>query len=327
MRTHLRQIVLEYTLPRPLFMKTPIWIKKNILLKKYNTFGLETKAKYFVKISSKDKLIKTLQWAKENSLPFFILGNGSNILFLNKEFPGIIIKIENNRIKKINQNKIVVGAGMMLKDLLKKCIKENWTGLEWVSGIPGTVGGAVFCNAGGFGYDIGGLVKKVITIDPKTYQEKIYSLKDCKFKYRDSIFKKKKEIIWEVELLIKKGKKEGIIEKAQECWDYKAKRNLFKYPSAGSVFKNVFAKEVLNKYKKGATIKGGKISVGWFIDQCNLKGKKIGGAMISPYHANVIININKAKGKNILDLIKICKEKVYQKFKIKLKEEIIVIHY
>jgi UDP-N-acetylmuramate dehydrogenase len=308
-------------------MKTPIWVKKNVSLKKYNTFCLEAKAKYFAEISSKNKLIKTLQWAKENFLPFFILGNGSNVLFVNKEFPGIIIKIKNNKIKKINQKKIIVGAGMMLKDLLKRCIKESWSGLEWVSGIPGTVGGAVFGNAGCFGYDMSNFVKKVTVIDLKTYQEKIYSFKDCKFKYRDSVFKKNKEIIWEVEFLLKKGKRKEIIQKAQEYWDYKSERNLFKYPSAGSVFKNIFAKEVPIKYKKGAVIKEGKISVGWFIDQCNLKGKKSGGAMISPYHANVIININKAKGKNILDLINLCKEKVYQKFKIKLKEEIIVIRY
>ena len=308
-------------------MKTLHWIKKDVLLKNYNTFRINGKTKYFAKISSKDKLIKTLHWAKKNSLPIFILGNGSNILFSDKRYQGIVIKIENNKIKKINKKTIVVGAGMMLMELLQKFLNKGFEGLEWASGIPATVGGAVFCNAGGFGYDFGKFVKKVRTIDLTTCKERIYSQKDCKFQYRGSIFKKKKEIIWEVELFIKKGDKAKIREKTKNYWQYRLKKGLFKYPSAGSIFKNVFAKNVPLKHRKGASIKQGKISTGWFIEKCNLKGKKYGGAMISAFHANVIINIKNAKAKDVLHLINICKKKVYKRFKIKLKEEIIVIDY
>ena len=304
-------------------MKTPSWIKEGISLKNYNTFRINGQTKYFTKISSKNKLIKTLHWAKANSLPVFILGNGSNILFPDKKYKGIVIKIENNKIKKINKKTIVVGAGVMLMELLQKGFKD----LEWTNGIPATVGGAVFCNAGGFGYHFGNFVKKVKTIDIETCKEKTYSQKNCKFKYRESIFKKNKEIIWEVEIFTKKGDKAKIIEKSRNYWKYKYDTGIFKYPSAGSIFKNIFAKEVPHKYRKGATIKKGKISVGWFIEKCNLKGKKCGGAIISNFHANVIINFKNAKTKDILYLINVCKEKVYKKFKIKLKEEIIVIHY
>ncbi len=304
-------------------MKTLSWIKKDVSLKHYNTFRINGKTKYFTKISSKDKLIKTLHWAKENSLPIFILGNGSNILFPDQKYQGIVIKIENNKIKKINKKTIIVGSGMMLIELLQK----GFEGLEWTNGIPATIGGAVFCNAGGFGYHFGNFIKKVKTIDLETYKEKIYSQKDSKFKYRESVYKKKKEIIWEVEIFTKKGNKVKIMEKSKNYWEYKDEAGIFEYPSAGSVFKNIFAKGLPRKYRKGATIKKGKISVGWFIEKCNLKGKKSGGAMISNFHANVIINIKNAKTKDVLRLINICKEKVYKKFRIKLKEEIIVIHY
>ena len=304
-------------------MKTLSWIKKDVSLKHYNTFRINGKTKYFTKISSKDKLIKTLHWAKENSLPIFILGNGSNILFPDQKYQGIVIKIENNKIKKINKKTIIVGSGMMLIELLQK----GFEGLEWTNGIPATIGGAVFCNAGGFGYHFGNFIKKVKTIDLETYKEKIYFQKDSKFKYRESVYKKKKEIIWEVEIFTKKGNKVKIMEKSKNYWEYKDEAGIFEYPSAGSVFKNIFAKGLPRKDRKGATIKKGKISVGWFIEKCNLKGKKSGGAMISNFHANVIINIKNAKTKDVLRLINICKEKVYKKFKIKLKEEIIVIHY
>lgn len=308
-------------------MKIPRWIKKDVSLKNYNTFRIGGKAKYFTRVFSKDKLIKTLHWAKENSLPVFILGNGSNVLFSDKKYKGIVIKIENNKIKKISKKTIVVGAGMMLVELLQKFLNKGFEGLEWANGIPATIGGAVFCNAGGFGYDFGKFVKKVRTIDLKTCKEKIYSQRDCKFQYRGSIFKKNKEIIWEVELFIRKGDKMKIRKKTKDYWQYKIKKGLFKYPSAGSIFKNIFAKNVPSKYRKGTIIRKGKISTGWFIEKCNLKGKKYGGAMISDFHANVIVNIKNAKTKDILYLINLCKKKVYKKFKIKLKKEIIVINY
>jgi len=307
-------------------MNIPSWIDKDVFLKDYNTFRIGGKTKYFTKISSKDKLIKTLNWAKENFLPIFILGNGSNILFSDKKYQGIIIKIENSKIKKINKKTIVVGAGMMLVELLQTFLNKGLSGLEWANGIPATVGGVVFSNAGGFGYEFGKFVKKVRAIDLKTGKEKIYSQSDCNFKYRNSIFKKNKEIIWEVELFMKKGDKEKIREKTKDYWQYKLKNGLFKYPSAGSIFKNLFAKNVLLKYRKGATIKKGKISTGWFIEECNLKGKKYGGAMISNFHANVIFNIKNAKASDVLYLINLCKKKVYKKFKIKLEEEIIIVN-
>ena len=307
-------------------MNIPSWIDKDVFLKDYNTFRIGGKTKYFTKISSRDKLIKTLYWVKENSLPVFILGNGSNILFSDKKYQGIIIKIENNKIKKINKKTIIVGAGMMLMELLQKFLNKGFQGLEWANGIPATVGGAVFCNAGGFGYDFGKFVKKVRTIDLKTFEEKIYLQKDCGFQYRGSIFKKNKEIVWEVELFIKKGNRAKIREKTKDYWQYKLKKGLFKYPSAGSVFKNIFAKNVPSKHRKGTTIKKGKISTGWFIEKCDLKGKKYGGAMISDFHANVIVNFKNAKAKDVLHLINLCKKKVYKKFKIKLEEEIIVIN-
>jgi len=323
-------------------MRIPCWIKKGISLKDYTTFKIGGKASYFAEISEKGKLIKTLKWAKEHSLPFFILGNGSNVLFSDKGYRGIIIKIQNSKFK-IQNNSIKVGAGLLLVDFLTKCVKNNLSGFEWMAGIPGTIGGAVYGNAGAFGWEVKDFFKWAKTINPKTFQEKIYSFKQCRFGYRESIFKKSKnkndikEIIWEVALKIRKGEKKDIQEKINGYLEHKIRQGMFKYPSAGSVFKNILIKdtpyynfynprsETINIKGEEATVKKGKISAGWFIEKCGLKEKRSGGAKISDFHANLIVNFNKAKAKDILFLIKFIKKKVFEKFKIKLEEEIMVL--
>ncbi len=319
-------------------------LKKNIVLANYTTFLVGGKAKYFILVSSKKQLRLALNWAKSRSLPVFILGGGSNVLFNDRVYPGLVIKINNNRVIKIKKNTIVVGGGMFLPELENKFSENSWSGLEWARGIPGTIGGAIHGNAGAFGHSIREIVKKVVTINPSTFQEKIYSLSQCQFIYRGSIFKQNSEIIWAGELKFKKGNKKKIQETRQQYWQYKfQKRHFFKYPSAGSVFKNIFIKDTpyFKSYKqfpdsiegealikgKKVLIKGGKLSTGWLIEQCGLKGRKKGKAMISNDHANVIINLGGAKAKDILYLINLSKKKVWEKFKIKLEEEIIVVDY
>lgn len=307
-------------------MRLPKGIKENWGLKKYNSFKIDGRARYFAEISSKDRLIRTLRWAKDNSFPVFILGNGSNVLFAGRRYEGLILKINNNRICKINRGTITVGAGMMLSELLLKFAARGWQGMEWCSGIPATVGGAVCGNAGSFGYEFGDLVKKVKVVDPETLAVKTRQQKTCGFSYRESIFKKNKEIIWEVELFTKKGSRRKITEQMNEYWRYKIGRGTFKYPSAGSVFKNIFARDVPQRYRQNATIKKGKISAGWFIERCGLKGKKRGGAMVSLNHGNMIVNVGGAKADDVLFLIRKCRKAVKEKFKIDLQEEIIIMN-
>jgi len=316
-------------------------LKRNIALNRQTTFLVGGKAKYFLQISNKQQLYQSLSWAKSKSLPIFVLGGGSNILFRDKPYPGLVIKIANNKVRKIKKDTIVVGGGMFLPQLERKFLENSWTGLEWARGIPGTIGGAIHGNAGAFGHEIKELVKKVITINPLTLKEKVYSSSQCKFYYRGSIFKENKEIIWVVELKFKKGKKKDIEKKRNNYWQYKFKnRHFFAYPSAGSIFKNIFIKDTpyfktyhqlansIEGYAfikgKRAKTKGGKLSTGWLIEQCGLKGKRKGKAMISNYHANVIVNLGGAKAKDVLYLINLCKKKVWEKFGIKLEEEIII---
>ena len=318
-------------------MKVLKGIQQGISLKNYTTFKIGGKAKYFAEIKNLQELKQVIQWAKDNHLSFFILGNGSNVLFSDEGYQGIVIKINNATLKKNNQNTILVGAGLPLGEFLQKCIKNRWVGYEWMAGIPGTIGGAIYGNAGAFGNETKHFVKKVITLNPQDFKIKHYSLSQCKFGYRESIFKKNREIILVAELKVKKGNKGAIQKKIQENWQYKIQHQMFKYPSAGSIFKNIIIEETpyakfYDRRKQTVKInnqvipvKGGKISAGWFIEQCGLKGKIHQGAKISEFHANVIINFKRAKAKDVLYLINLIKKSVGKKFKINLEEEIVIM--
>jgi len=318
---------------------TPNWIKNNVLLKDYSTMKIGGPAKYFAEVNNKEQLKEISLWLKQTRLPFCILGNGSNTLFSEQGFKGVIIKIANNEIIKEKKNSLVITAGYQIGAFLNYCVNNDISGYEWMSGIPGTIGGAVYGNAGAFGHEIKDLVLKVKTINIKTLKEKIYSNKDCHFSYRESIFKNKShqnEIIWEVELKKQFGDKNLIASEIQKYWQYKIEHHMFDYPSLGSVFKNIIVEQTPykkfydkknNKVKildEEVEVKGGKISAGYFIEKCGLRGYQIGGAKVADFHANVIINVKDAKAKDVLKLVNLIKNKVYQKFKIKLEEEIIV---
>ena len=307
-------------------MKIPQGIKRNISLKNYSTFKIGGKARFFVEVKTLEHLISVLQWAKTNQCPFFILGNGSNTLFSDKGYEGLIIKINNSEKPEIFKKTCLITAGTLVATFLTECVKNRWQGFEWLAGIPGTIGGVIYGNAGAFGCEIKDYVKKVIVLNLKTLKLKTYSKAQCKFHYRESIFKKLPIIIWQVEFKIKKGKKNIIQQKIHDNWQYKIRRHLFEYPSAGSVFKNIIIKDnpIIKKISKAVPIKGGKVSAGWFIDECGLKGHQYGGAQIANFHSNVIINVKNAKASDILHLIKLMKDKVWKKFKIKLQEEIII---
>ncbi len=312
-------------------------IKKGIRLANYSTIKIGGRAKYFAEVSNLNQLKQLIKWAKDNHLPFFILGNGSNTLFDDNGFSGLIIKIKNDKILTEKKNSLLVGAGYLLNDLVRKGIEKGFTNYEWLNGIPGTIGGAVFGNAGAFGFQMQDLVLKVKTINPLSLKEKKYSNKDCKFKYRSSIFKENREIIWEVEILKKKGNKKEIKEKSLSYLKNKIEKKMFSYPSLGSIFKNVLIsktpyKRYFNSKKQEVIIKGekikapqGKVSSGYFIEKCGLKGKRKNGAQIADFHANVIINLKNAKAKDVLYLINLIKEKVFKKYKIELQEEIVIL--
>ena len=304
-------------------------VKRKVLLKNYTTFRIGGQAKYFFIAKTKEDLIKAISTAKKINLPFFILGGGSNLLVSDKGFKGIVIKVQLSNFK-IQKSKILVEASTSLSLLVNKSMKNNLTGLEWAVGIPGTIGGAIYGNAGAFGKSMQDIVKEVEIYDLRAKKIKILKIKNCKFGYRDSIFKHKKNlIILSAEIQLKRGNKEKIKEIFKKYLKYRKKIQPVEFPSAGSIFKNYEAESLKNRRKLlkkhsefRKIIKDNKIPTSFLIEKCDLKGKKVGQAQISKKHANFIVNLGNAKAKDVKKLINLMKKKVKNKFGITLKEEI-----
>lgn len=311
-----------------------IKFQKNISLANFSTFKIGGKIKYFLKAKNEKEIVEAIKWAKEEKLSFFILGGGSNILFSDKKFKGLVIKIENCRLQ-IVDCKIVAEAGVPLQKLVFESVKKGLSGLEFAAGIPGTLGGAIRGNAGAFGGEMKNVVEKVRVLRVKNKEFKIEELKndECEFGYRESIFKKKKNwIILSAILKLKKGKKKEIEKEIKEILKKRKERQPLDFPSAGSVFKNVPLEKVPKEIQEIFKDKIKRepfpcLPAGALIEAVGLKGYQIGGAKISEKHANFILNVKNAKAKDVLKLINLIKKKVKEKFKIKLKEEIEIVRF
>jgi len=296
-------------------------LKEDIPLAKFTSFNIGGRAKYFFEGNNKREIIKAVSLAKQEDLPFFILGGGSNLLVDDKGYQGLVIKIQNSglKIQKENSNfKVAAGAGTSLSLLVSNAAENGLSGLEWTVGIPGTLGGAIYGNAGAFGKSMKDIVKEVEVFDAKDLQVKIYSLEDCRFDYRESIFKKDKNlIILSAVLELKKGEKKEIENKMKRYLSERKKKQPMGFACAGSVFKNPSFAQTSRRFMTDR-----ELSAGELIERCGLKGRSIGGAKISEKHANFIINLGKAKFSDVRRLIDLIKKRVRSKFGIELEEEL-----
>lgn len=276
---------------------------------KYTTFKIGGPAECLIKVDAIEDLRKILQFANQKNIAITTIGNGSNLLVLDQGIKGItlMIKLGKIDIQEKENIQITVGAGEKLGKLAQICLQKEITGLEELSGIPGTIGGAVRMNAGAHGKEMKDIVKKVKCLD---YQgnEREFSNEELQFNYRSSLFKKEKYIITEVILQLQKGKKEEIKAKMDEYATYRKEKQPIEYPSAGSTFK-----------------RGNDFITAKLIDEAGLKGYAIGDAEVSTKHSGFVINKGNATAEDVLTLIEYVKEKVYEKFGKKIELEIEVI--
>ena len=285
--------------------------KDNILynedMKKHTTFKIGGPAECFIKIKTKEELKEILKKKKKNNIEITILGNGSNILVLDGGIDGITLTIQIEYIN-IEQNngkyKIHVSSGYKLSKFAQICLKNEITGFEELSGIPGTIGGAVSMNAGAHGKEMKDIVEKIKCVDING-DEKEFLNKEAKFDYRKSIFKGNSYIVTEVVLNLEKGKKEEIKAKMNEYAQYRKTRQPIEYPSAGSTFK-----------------RGKNFITAKLIDDAGLKGYSIGDAVVSTKHSGFVINKGNASAKDVIDLVKHIKKTVEEKFNKKIELEI-----
>lgn len=290
---------------------------ESVDLKDLNTFKVGGKAKYLVKPDSAGDVQDLIEFLKNHNIKYYVIGNGSNLIFSDKDFDGVIIKLDNLSAIEVYSaiNSAFAEAGAMLSKLSMECLEEGLTGFEWACGIPGTVGGAVVTNAGAYKSETFDYLKNVTVIDPEGNLKKM-NKDEITHGYRTSLFKENKDyiiLVAEFEL------SSGDIKASKELIDSRRKRRIqdqpLEYPSAGSVFRNpdpTLIKDIIDKYKLEKT------QAGYLIESCGLKGKKVGGAMISDKHANFIINTGNAKAEDIKNLIDIAHNEVMKKYGIDL---------
>lgn len=273
-------------------------------IKEYTTYKAGGHALALVIPDDINGLIKVIKFLRMKKIKYKILGNGSNLIFSDGLYNGILIKLDNFNRFEINDNYVTVGAGYPLIKLSLRTARSGLTGLEFASGIPGTVGGAIFMNAGAYNMDMGYITATVKVLDPNL-EIKILTNKDLDFHYRSSFLQKTKNYIClEATLLLRKGDTDTILDVIKDRKKRRLETQPLEYPSAGSVFRNP-----KNDY------------AGRLVESIGYKGYRIGDAMVSEKHANFIVNVGNANGNDIKKLITEIKSKIKEKYNIDLKVE------
>lgn len=283
-------------------------IRKNEPLSRHSSFKVGGPADWFYELKKLEELPRLIKKARAQKIPYFVLGSGSNVLFSDEGFRGLVIKITAAQIE-VKGNFLKAEAGAKMAEVIKKMGGFNLGGLEEFAGLPGTIGGAVAGNAGCFGKEIGSLVKKARIFRPEKPAAAPFEVDQSYFDfgYRTSRLKKTGEILLEVTFELTRGSQKESQKKFQEF----LKKRREKQPaglSAGSFFKNP----------------PGPHSAGYLIEQAGGKGLRIGDAQVSEKHTNFILNKGKATARDILTLAAKVKEKVNQKFGIELEEEVVL---
>lgn len=283
-------------------------IKFNEPMKNHTSFRVGGLADVLVKPKSEEEIINLIKYLKENSIPYFVMGNGSNLLVKDGGIRGVVIKISKEfSCFKIDRNKIFVSAGCMLSVIGKALLKEGLTGFEFASGIPGTIGGALTMNAGAYGGEMKDIVKEVKVID-ENGDIKILTNEEMEFSYRKSILNRKNYVILSATLELNKGNIDEIKDTMNEITKKRVTNQPLNMPSAGSTFKRpegYFAAKL--------------------IEDAGLKGLTLRGAQVSDKHSGFIINNGDATAKDLLNLMYIVKNIVKSKFNIQLEEEVKII--
>ena len=282
-------------------------IKIDEKLSSYVNFKVGGPADILLIPKSKEQVIKSVEVCKENKIPFYLIGNGSNILVRDGGFRGVVISLKEVNTIIVDGDKIEAECGAMLKAVSDKAMENSLTGFEFACGIPGTIGGAVFMNAGAYDGEIAHVIESVEIIDEECNIVRL-SNKDLDFGYRSSIVMKKGYTVFSAVFKLEKGQVKTIKELVDDLTNKRESKQPLEYPSAGSTF------------KRPTGYFAGKL-----IQDAGLKGYSIGGAAVSEKHSGFVINKGNATAKDITDLIKYIQDEVKRQFGVELHPEVRII--
>lgn len=287
--------------------------RRSVSLRLYSNFKIGGRADFFFAARSPEELQSSIRFAHGCCLPFYVIGSGTNILFDDGGFRGLIIKNEVQGIDRLKEGRVEALSGTALSDLVEFAAAESLRGLEFAAGIPGTIGGAIFGNAGAFGRCIGDVLEEAILLDSQG-REFLVNKKYFEFDYRHSSLKKRHLTLLKAVFRLKKGDKEKIkAEIEKNLGKRKARHPSLKTAYAGSYFKNPMLAD------------GAKVAAGYLLEKAGAKGLKVGDAAVFPGHANFIINLGRARARDVLGLAQELKARVKKEFGVVLEEEVIYL--
>lgn len=303
-------------------------IQENKLLLDLTTFRIGGAAKYYVSVKTEGEIRDALGWAREHTVPFFIIGGGSNILVPDEGFNGLIIHIKSDQFS-FSGEMLEADAGCNLLTLIRASSEQGIGGWEKLGGIPGTIGGAVRGNAGAFGPEIKDFVVYVQAINTNTGEMHEFSNAECAFAYRMSYFKKNPEwILTKIHLKLTKVDPSESRAAIEETIRERERRHIQDVRAAGSYFMNpVVPQKIISQFEqeKKTRSRGGRVPAGWLIEKAGLKGACIGDAQSSEQHPNYLVNAGSATAAQVRELADRIKRAVHEKFDIVLEEEAVIL--
>ena len=305
-----------------------IALQESVLLAPYTTFGIGGPARYFLEATSDDAIREALLWARERMVPVYIIGGGSNLLVPDDGLEALVIKVATDNWS-ADGDTVTAHAGANLDHLIRKMAMVKLGGLEKMAGIPGTLGGAVRGNAGAFGTEIKDAIISVRVMNMHTLAITEMPNPECEFGYRQSIFKRRPELIirgarLRMSTVEPKAATNAIIETIAE----RERRHIQNVRAAGSYFMNPIAKESVRhlfEAEKGVSSREGRVPAGWLIEKAGGKGMREGDAMSSEQHADYIVNMGHATAKDVRALAEKLKTLVKERFDVEIREEAVIL--
>ncbi len=292
-----------------LFNKLNCVVRYDEPLKNHTTFKIGGNCIALIEPREVSDIIEAIKICRENNIKFFVIGNGSNLLVPDEGYNGVIIKLKSEfSTIKVEGEYLIVNAGAKLSEVYPIAYENSLTGFEFASGIPGTIGGAIFMNAGAYGGEMKDIVESVEVLDLDNFELKQLNNEDLDFSYRKSIIQRKNYIVTSIKLKLKKGNKEEINAVYEDLRDRRNSKQPLNFGSAGSTFKRPeghFASKL--------------------IEDAGLKGYHINDAWVSEKHSGFIVNKGNASYKEVMELIEYVQKVVFEKFGVKLETEVKIL--
>ena len=297
-------------------------------MSKHTNFRIGGPARLYVVANDSDALINTVRTAEDAGVPWYVFGGGSNILVADTGFEGLVIQ-SGLRDLKVGGDRVTAGSGVITGLVARKAAEAGLTGFEWAIGVPGTIGGAVYGNAGCYGGEMKDVIESVNAYRLSDGQRVTYTNTDCAFGYRESRFKKERHLILGCTIHLPSGDSAVSKERMQEIVETRKEKQPLEKSSAGCAFKNIEFSDPTEIQKlrqmievPEEMIRSGKISSGWLIQRLGADHLSVGGISVSDKHGNFLVNVGGATAHDVLSLIQTIKEKVREAYGVELHEEL-----